>query len=47
MILVVGKQNVEQGTVTLNSRDAATRSREDLTPTDLLSRMKELVDKYQ
>ncbi|KAG7121866.1 threonine--tRNA ligase like protein [Verticillium longisporum] len=47
MILVVGKQNVEQGTVTLNSRDAATRSREDLTPTDLLRRMKELVDKYQ
>ncbi|KAF3342349.1 Putative cutinase 1 [Verticillium dahliae VDG2] len=47
MILVVGKQNVEQGTVTLNSRDAATRSREDLTPTDLLRRMKQLVDKYQ
>ncbi|KAM0283890.1 hypothetical protein ACHAQH_002272 [Verticillium albo-atrum] len=47
MILVVGKQNVEQGTITLNSRDASKRSREDLKPADLLSRMNEMVDTYQ
>ncbi|KAL2756747.1 hypothetical protein ACRALDRAFT_2086140, partial [Sodiomyces alcalophilus JCM 7366] len=50
LVLVVGRQNVEQGTVTLNTtvvtEGKSKRSREDLAPAALLGRMRTMVETY-
>lgn len=51
LVLVVGRQNAEQETVTLNTtvvtEGKSKRSRTDLTPAALLERMRTMVETYQ
>ncbi|KAF9875808.1 threonyl-tRNA synthetase [Colletotrichum karsti] len=47
VIVVVGKKNVESGTLTVNDKEAGSKGRNDMSPGDLLEKMKEMAATYQ